>query len=111
MKPDKSNARDVLPCGHDADMIEFGESSWTCVVCGASVKAPMSHKMTPQQVQQVANHLGRVVRVELAAARAIVEEVAAMGEEFDFEGIESLVIQANEFLAKYPRVKDSDAAR
>lgn len=46
---------------------------------------------------------------EVAAARAIVEELAAMGDNFDFEGIESLIIQANEFLEKYPRIKDGDA--
>ena len=104
----KKPAREVLPCGHDMGIV-YGENSWTCAICGASVKPPMWHKATPQQVQQVANHLGRVVRVELAAARAIVEEVAAMGDNFDFEGIESLIIQANEFLEKYPRIKDGDA--
>ena len=26
-------AADVLPCGH-SEGIEFGESSWVCVVCG-----------------------------------------------------------------------------
>lgn len=95
---------EVLPCGHDMGIV-FGESSWTCAVCGARVNPPLAHKATPQQVQQVANELGRVVRVELAEARAIVEEVAAMGEDFDFEGIESLIIQANEFLEKYPKTE------
>lgn len=100
--------RETLPCGHDANMIIFGESSWRCAICGASVKPPLLHEVTPRQSQQVANYLGRVVRVELADARTIVEEIAAMGDNFDFEGIESLVIQANEFLAKYPRAKDGE---
>lgn len=30
---EQSFAADVLPCGHSAG-IEFGESSWSCVVCG-----------------------------------------------------------------------------
>lgn len=28
---------DALPCGHSAG-IEFGESSWSCVVCGQPVR-------------------------------------------------------------------------
>lgn len=28
---------DALPCGHNQG-IEFGESSWSCVVCGQSVR-------------------------------------------------------------------------
>ena len=107
MKSENSNPREVLPCGHDMGIM-YGENSWTCAVCGASVKPPMLHKVTPQQSQQVANYLGRVLRVELADARAIVEEVAAMGGDFDFEGIESLIIQANDFLEKYPRVRDGE---
>lgn len=30
-------AVDALPCGHNAG-IEFGESSWSCVVCGQTVR-------------------------------------------------------------------------
>jgi len=30
-------AADALPCGHNQG-IEFGESSWSCVVCGQPVR-------------------------------------------------------------------------